>query len=81
MVFDDEFFTVPFMREGTIPPNWTDILQRISQSGAPDNIDLEENWFNPIPEEDTRKTPGYKPIIAPKDNNTLKSLHYVPHTQ
>ena len=27
VVFDDEFSTVPFMREGKIPPNWTDLVQ------------------------------------------------------
>ena len=42
VVFDDEFYKVPFMREGTIPPNWTDIVQRRSQSGAPDNIDFKD---------------------------------------
>ena len=30
VVFDDEFSTIPFMREGTISPNWTDIVQRRS---------------------------------------------------
>ena len=40
VVFDDEFFTVPFMREGIIPPNLTDLVQHSSQISAPDNIDL-----------------------------------------
>ena len=30
VVFDDELSTVPFTREGTIPPNWTDLVQHIS---------------------------------------------------
>ena len=47
VVFDDEFYTVPFMREGTIPPNWTDLVQRSSRSGAPENIDYEYTWFTP----------------------------------
>ena len=54
MVFDDEFNTVPFMREGTITLNWTDLVQHSSQSDAPENIDLRDNWFTPDIEEDTR---------------------------
>ena len=45
VVFDDEFSTVPFMREGKIPPNWTDLAQCSSQSREPDNIDLKYTWF------------------------------------
>ena len=56
VVFADEFYTVPFMREGTMPPNWTDLVQRSSQSGAPENIDLKDTWFTIDPEENTRKT-------------------------
>ena len=47
VVFDDEFPTVPFMMEVTIPPNCTYIVQRRSTSGAPENIDLEDIWFTP----------------------------------
>ena len=46
VVFDDEVSTVPFMREGTITPNWEYLVQCRSQSGAPDNIDLKETWLN-----------------------------------
>ena len=45
VVFNDEFFTVPFMRKFTILPNFTDIVKRISQRRAPENIDLKETWF------------------------------------
>ena len=38
VVFDDELSTVPFMREGTITPNWADLVQRSSKSGAPESI-------------------------------------------
>ena len=47
VVFNDEFYTVPFMREVTIPPNWTDLVHLISQSDAPDNIDFKDTWFIP----------------------------------
>ena len=47
VVFDDEISTVPFMREGTIPPNLTDLVQHISESDETDNINLKDNWFTP----------------------------------
>ena len=56
MVFDDEFYTVTFMREGTILTNWTDLVKLISKSGAPDNIDLKDTWFTPNLEEDPKGT-------------------------
>ena len=71
VVFDDEFSTVPFMREGTIPPNWTSILQRRSQSGAPENTDLKYTWFTPDIEEYPSETPIHEPGISPDNNNHM----------
>ena len=42
VVFDDEFYTVPFMRKVKIPLNWTDLVQCISQRGELDYIDLRD---------------------------------------
>ena len=42
MVFDDEFSTVPFMGEGTIPPNWKDLVQHSLQRGAPETIYIKD---------------------------------------
>ena len=55
MVFDDEFYIVTLIWEGKITPNWTDIVQYIPQSGAPDNIDLKYTWFTSDLEENPRK--------------------------
>ena len=43
------------MREGTIPPNWTDLVQRSSQSGTTENIELKNTWFTTYHEEDNSK--------------------------
>ena len=40
VVFDDEFSTGPFIREGTIPTNLIDLVQLRSQNTAPENIYL-----------------------------------------
>ena len=54
------------MTEGTIHPNWTDLLQRSSESGAPENIDIEDTWFTPDLVECTIKTTSHVPIVAPE---------------
>ena len=41
VVFDNEFSTVPFIMEVTIPTNLTDLVQRSSLISEPDNIDPE----------------------------------------
>ena len=70
------------MREGKIPPNWTDIVQLISQSGAPYNIDLKNTWFAHDLEEDTSETPSRDPIISPDNNNKMLTLpQYKPHAK
>ena len=65
MVFDDDFYAVSFMREGTIPPNWTDFVQRRSESGAPDNNYPKDTWFTPDIEEDPRENLTQVPKVTP----------------
>ena len=82
MVFDDEFSTDTLMREGKIPQNWIDPVQHISQSGAPENIDLEYTWFTTYIDEDTGKNPTHVPRFAPEINrNTITSSHSVQKVQ
>ena len=82
MLFDDEFSTVPFIREGTIPPNWTDIVQHSSQSGAPENIDLKDTWSTTNIEEDSSETQIHEQNVAPENNNKMVMLsHSKPHVE
>ena len=70
------------MREGKIPPNSTYLVQRISQSGVPDNIYLKDTWFTTDIEEYTRKPLINEPSVSPDNNNiTLTSPQYEPHVQ
>ena len=66
VVSDDECSKVKLMREGTTPPNLTDLVQHSSQHGALDNIVLRDNWFTKDIEEYTSKTPTHVPIVAPE---------------
>ena len=82
MVFDDEFSTVPFMREGTIPTNWTDLVQLRSQSCTPYSICINDACFTSDIEEYPSETPSHESIIAQdNNNNTLTLLQYIPHLQ
>ena len=70
------------MREGKIPPNWTYLAQRISQSVATDNIDLKDTFLTPNHEEDTSKTPRHKPSLATENNNQpIILLQSKPHVK
>ena len=55
VLFDEKISTFPFMMEGTITPNWTDIMHQGSQRGALENIGFKDTWFTPDPENDLRK--------------------------
>ena len=82
MVFDDEFSTVPFMREGAIPPNLKGPVQLRSHSTAPKNIRLNNTWFNTYLVQDTSETLICEPNIATENNNnTLIPSQLVPHVQ
>ena len=44
VVFDDEFTTVPFMRNGEIPPQWEDLVKKSSEHATNENFDLASAW-------------------------------------
>ena len=81
-VFNDEFYTVPFIREGKMPPNWIDIVKRKSHSGTPENIGFRDTWFTPYLDEYPRKTSSCDLIVTPENNkNGLMLSQTVPHVQ
>ena len=55
------------MREGTILPNWTDLVQRISQSGAQENIEHKDTWLTIDLEEYPIQTPTHVPRVTQKN--------------
>ena len=81
-MFDDEFYTVPFMKEVRIPQNWTYLVQSSSQSDATDNIDLGDNWFIQYLEEHPIENPSHVLRVAPENNrNMLMMLQSVLQVQ
>ena len=45
VVYDDDFSTVPFLRAGTIPTNWKDLVEHSRESSADGFVDLTKTWF------------------------------------
>ena len=46
VVFDDNFSTVPHMRNGTIPSNWEDLVRNSTVLETDKDYDLTRTWFN-----------------------------------
>jgi hypothetical protein len=46
IVFDDEFSTVPFMRNGEIPPHWSELVKRAAVLATDEDFDLATSWAN-----------------------------------
>ena len=57
------------MREGTITPKRTYLVQQISQIGSLENNYLNGIWLPPDLEENPSKTPKHEPIAIPKIKN------------
>ena len=45
VVFDDNFSTVPYMKEGKIPENWDELYNYSRELATEENYDLAESWF------------------------------------
>ena len=45
VVFDDDFTTVPYMRNGTIPPHWASLVKESSQLSTDEDFSIAETWF------------------------------------
>ena len=46
LVFDDKFATVPFMRNGEIPPHWEALVKSSTSLSTPEDFDLAKSWEN-----------------------------------
>lgn len=46
VVFDDEFSTVPFMKNGEVPPHWSDLVKQSTELATDEDFDLATTWAN-----------------------------------
>ena len=45
VVFDDNFSTVPYMKEGRVPKNWPDLYHNSRELATEEKYDLATSWF------------------------------------
>jgi len=43
--FNDTFSTVPYMREGTIPPHWAELIRNSTELITDESFDIAKTWF------------------------------------
>ena len=46
LVFDDNFETVPFLRTGTVPENWADLVTNSIEKSTEGFYNLTKTWFD-----------------------------------
>lgn len=73
LVFDDEFSTVSFMTEGTIPPHWEQLVTKSAQLASDEDFDLATSWANDF-------IAGKATSVAEEDDNDGILLNASPET-
>ena len=46
LVFDDNFETVPHLRAGTVPENWSDLVTNSREKSTEGVYDITKTWFD-----------------------------------
>ena len=46
LVFDDNFETVPHLRAGTVPDNWSDLVTNSREKSTEGFYDIKKTWFD-----------------------------------
>lgn len=54
------------MREGSVPPNWADLVQNLSYSSTDERYDLSDTWFgsSTLSSDDPTSTPSPRASIS-----------------
>ena len=57
VVFDDQFTTVPYMKNGEVPPHWEELVNSHSESVTDEKIELANTWAETLSPDMTEDTP------------------------
>ena len=69
VVYDDQFTTVPNMRNLTVPSNWAQLVKNSSELVTTEQFDLTKTWF------EAQDDPAADTILeTPADNDQLSNL-------
>lgn len=66
VIFDDDFSIVPHLRAGTVPENWSDLVQNFLQKSFDGFYDVTKTWF----ESDSHST-GHQRLLPLDTHSTL----------
>jgi hypothetical protein len=66
MVFDDLFMMVSYMKKSKVPPNWTELVEKLSEHITDEDYDLAKTWLFPNTESgDIAMQTNQRPSIVP----------------
>ncbi len=65
VVLDDDFTTVPYIEAGTIPPDWSDLLQSSSELASKQSFNLAQAWLGSTGLDNTDLQFTDNPVIDP----------------
>ena len=75
-VFDDNFSTVPFMRNNEVPPNWKELVKNSSQLATDMNFDAAKMWYSDVlkdPADIEENEKDYSLVTAPSNKRKAKA--------
>jgi hypothetical protein len=74
VVFDDNFSTIPCLRDGTMPSNWAELVRNSSEAVTDEDYDITRTWFrqtnDPSADETIGQAAGSVSHSAPASTNT-----------
>jgi hypothetical protein len=69
VVYDDNFTTVPHMRNLTVPSNWAQLVKNSSELITTEQYDLTKTWF------EGQDDPSADTILQPTTDDAVSNLH------
>ena len=75
LVFDNNFSTVSNMREGTIPPNWRDLVYNFSFSSTDEQLSLADIWLqeHSLDPHDPNSAPALPSTVSKLSEGALRT--------
>jgi hypothetical protein len=80
VVFDDDFTAVPYMKAGTIPPHWSDLVHSSSELASKQALDIAQAWLGSTSQDNTDLQFTDNPVVDPSAivTDTLAMLQRAP---
>ena len=82
LVFDDSFTTIRYLRNGTVPPNWRQLVESSSFSSTDQQYSLTDTWLNQhsFDPENPKSAPPLSNNLRPSSSSASERARLVPST-